>query len=205
SLDESSEAGQPVEHIWVRWPEDTDLPAAITHGALGHRSAPGHGPSETHPLHVGGEEAPRPYGAADGGIHPFDLLERLDAEAGIRIDPIAFAALEADTSYRRGAWRITAPQQLAEWAERHIYRNTLVVPFIDNQGRISPKSLLPPSGLNPDTLFVFDASNTKEPYPTFDHQDGETVNSVGVEYGEENPVESVGPSDHDTLDGISVE
>src|SRR5690606_12210091 len=205
SLDESLEAGQPIKHIWVRWPEDIDLPAPITDGAWVHLYAPGHEPTETYPLHVGVQDASHAYGTADGGIHPFDLLERLYTEAGIRIDPVAFAALKADTSYRRGAWRITAPQQLAEWAERHIYRNTLVVPFIDNQGRISPKSLLPPPDLNPDTLFVFDASNTKEPYPTFDHQDGETVNAVGVDYGEETPVESVDPSDHNSLDGPSVE
>src|SRR5690606_20644731 len=151
SLDASLEAGQPIKHIWVRWPEDIDLPAAITHGALVHLYAPGHEPTATYPLHVGVQDAGHPWGSAGRGLHPFELVKRIYDQAGVRYDPDAFSALIADTQYPRGAWRITEPQRVAEWVERHIYQPTLVLPFVDNQGRIAPRSLIPPAGLNPST------------------------------------------------------
>src|SRR5690606_18197867 len=205
SLDESLEAGQPIKHIWVRWPDDIDLPAAITHGALVHLYAPGHEPTQTYPLHVGVQDAGHPWGSDGRGLHPFELVKRIYDQAGVRYDPDAFSALIADPQYPRGAWRITEPQRVAEWVERHIYQPTQVLPFVDNQGRIAPRSLIPPAGLNPSTLFVFDISNTREPYPTFDHQDGEVANVVVPTLELERAVMSDDPADHDALDGFEVE
>ncbi len=168
--------------FWVYWPTSQPTPGVSVDVRL---YAPEHEPDASYPLHIGVQGTAHDYGTTDGRIHPFDALERAYIEAGLRFDPAAFAALKADPRYLKSAWRITSKRKTAEWAEEAIYQPNLVIPFIDNEGRIAPKAIHNPANIDPDTLFVFDASNTKAPHVTWHHGTRDAYNILRVQYQQE--------------------
>lgn len=146
--------------------------------------APTAPPSETLPLHIGtgdmaaGSDSAHTYGQ----IHPFELLEALYTEAGVRFDSAAVAALQA-LPFPYQAWDVTDPEvNLAEWADANLYAPNGVVPFRNDDGELSPRSVLLPnaSTFDVDTAFVLNADNCVSP-PTFDHQAAELVNRLTIE------------------------
>jgi hypothetical protein len=164
----------PVGALWVVWPTSQPSVGASVTVSL---SMPAHEPNEFLPLHLGVTDAGHDYGTAGGGIHPFDLVERLYIEAGVRYDSAAIDALIADNTYPPGYWRITEAANLAEWLEDNIFGPLCVVPFINALGEVSPKSVALPVDVDPDTLPVLTASNIGD-HPTFLHTRRELVNRI---------------------------
>lgn len=174
SLDEPFPAGSTLK-FWV-WAPGGVSPASCR---LWAPTAP---PSATLPLHLGTTAFigdPHRFGYK----RPFRLLEELYELAGVRYDSDAIAALQADTSYPDMGWRITDPNlDLAQFVEEQIYAPLGVVPFVDDSGRVSPRSIRLPAAadFDPSTAFVLDESNCRTA-PTFSHQADEVVNVVTVE------------------------
>lgn len=139
-------------------------------------------PSKNFPLHLGVGDAAHTYGTTDGKIHPFELLERLYTQAGVRFDATAMQALQDDPRYQPCEYRITKqPDNLAQWAEEHIYKPWQVLPFIGVDGELEPKSIALPGGdtFDPDALFEFTEHNMAGGGPTW-HSPGREAKNVVI-------------------------
>lgn len=135
-------------HAWL-W-----APGGVPESANGYLYAPTAPPSMELPLHLGGPANP---------VYPgpllWDQVMALYDDAGVRYDPAAFASLPATAT----SFRVTDDPTLDAWLEANAYQPEGVVPFVDSQGRVAPKSVRLPQDLDPDTLFRFDASNLDRP------------------------------------------
>ncbi len=145
--------------------------------------APTAPPSEVLPLHVGtwqlGGDSPHKFGRPN----PWDLLEALCDDAGMQIDTAAVTALRDSLTYPRMGWRITDPEtKLSDFVEEQIFAPLTVIPFLDNTGKVSPRSVALPEApdFDPDTAFIFDADNLAEA-PSWDHSATEVVNQISIE------------------------
>lgn len=187
----------PVLALWVVWPTSQPAVGARYEVAL---TMAAHEPTPVLPLHVGVTDAGHDYGTATGGIHPFELTKRLYDEAGVRYNATVMDALIADTRYPKVYFRITAPQNLAQWLEDNIYGPLSVVPFINAAGEVAPKAVHLPEDLDPDTLTELTAANQSE-QPTFVHTRREIVNRLVFKVQNET-LQSTG--DDRAADGIRV-
>lgn len=187
----------PVAALWVVWPTSQPSVGARYDVAL---TMAAHEPTPSLPLHVGVTDASHDYGTAAGGIHPFELVSRLYDEAGVRYDSTVMNALIADTRYPKVYFRITAPQNLAQWLEDNIYGPLSVVPFINAAGEVAPKAVHLPEDLDPDTLTELTAANQSE-QPTFVHTRREIVNRIVFKVQNES-LQTTG--DNRAADGIRV-
>lgn len=164
--------------IWIVVPDTHPRPQLADAVSL---HAPTAEPSEVLPYHVG--MAGDRYGTPTGSIHPFELCRRIYEDIGVRFDNAALQALIDDDSYPEIAIRVTSKQKAFEFLEENIYKPFGVVPFINNNGEISPKSVRLPQNLNTDALFSFNNSNlAEEGHPTFEHTSRDVVNSIRFHY-----------------------
>lgn len=138
---------------------------------------------------------------SSSGIHPMQLLQDvLDGTYGgeaIRYSTAAFddgagGGLLNDPTYGLTHWIITEPANEAAWLETNIYQPYQVIPFIDEQGRVAPKSVALPNSdtVDPNTLFTFTAASLSE-HPTWMHSARDIVTVLRVHYLTE--VEAVEP------------
>jgi hypothetical protein len=145
--------------------------------------APTAPPSPVLPLHLGTFVflPAGPSGHAFGFRDPYELLEAIYDVAGVRYDAAAVAALKG--RFPNMGWRITSPDvRVSEFVEEQIYAVTGVAPFIDDSGRVSPRSVRLPAAadFDPDAAFVLDVDNCATA-PSFDHSATEVVNVITVE------------------------
>lgn len=130
------------------------------------------------PLHLGTTSGSHRFGTTN----PFELVETLYDEAGVRYDPTALAALQAK-EYPPMSWRITdGDLTVATFVEEQIYAPLGVVPFVDDSGRVSPRSVRLPSAedFDPSTAFELNVGNCATA-PSFDHQATGVVNVITVQ------------------------
>lgn len=159
--------------VWVVWSTSTGQPSseARLHMSTGE-------PTALMPLHVGGER----------GIHPFQFAQNIYEEIGVRFSTAAMQALIDNTFYGLARWRIKGPEIAANWLEEHVYKPYGVVPFIDADGKIAPKSIFLPrsSDLAGDvaTLPLFQTSGVGA-QPTWQHSARDQVTTIRVKYTQE--------------------
>lgn len=142
------------------------------------------------PLHIGVADDTHEYGTTNGGIHPFELTRRLYRAAGVQYSVEVFDALIANPSYGTVKYRITeAPTNLAQWLEDNVYKPYLVAPFVDQHGRVAPRSVALPNGddYDPDSLFEFNEHNIMGGSPTWYSAGREMRNIVEASYLMEQP------------------
>ena len=125
--------------------------------------------------------AATPYllGGVAGIRAPALWQEIAEGDHGVPVqshDPDAFTALAGDV-YPRAWYRIFAPKPRDQWVEANLAQPYTVVPFVDAIGRLAPRSLRPPAGVDPDTLYTFGAATTLTP-PTWHHPSGEAITAL---------------------------
>ena len=144
-----------------------------------------HPPSVGLPLHIFSSS-----GDARVGIHPFKLLRRIyNGDYGgnaIRISSSAFDDIENEYGHLGNTFfRITEPPLMSEWVEENIYQTYGALPFIDQSGRVAPRSWFPPSTSVIDTTALQDFTGTNSVvHPTWEHNRADMVNVVRFEYPE---------------------
>lgn len=172
-----------IATLWVYIPGHA---LNVDNELTGYLHMPGAEATEANPLHIGGES----------GVDPFQLVKDIydltyGGDVAVRYDTSLFTAWDPDTNPAglidrpdtpRLRIRITKAHNMAEWLERHIYSPLGYVPFVDSQGRVAPRRVRMPENLDPNTLFVFDASTTKAPYPTWDHNSEGAVTALLFDY-----------------------
>lgn len=135
-------------------------------------------PSEGVPLHIA-SSADRSL-----GLQPFALLKKIyDGDYGgstIRYSTAAMDTMTGIGHFGRGFWRITKPQNMAEWVEEHIYKPYGAVPLIGDNGAVVPTALYLPAAtdISTGTLFALTSTNLANlATPTWTHsaQDARTV------------------------------
>ncbi len=98
----------------------------------------------------------------DGGIRAPTLHKDIaDGDHGgpVQIvDAAAFTTL-ATESFPPAWYSIKEPQPRDRWVETNLLRPYSVIPFIDSIGRLAPRSLRPPTDIDPTSLFTFDNTN----------------------------------------------
>lgn len=141
-------------------------------------SAPEGPPTRDIPRHIGLRKDFVSGPAA--GIDPFELVEQLYVEHGVRFNPTVLNALKH--RYPPVSFRPTKVEPLARWLEDHIYGPLLVAAFTDSEGRVAPRSIAMPMMTQAefDGLFEFNAGNLAE-HPTWDHTSRDTVNVLNIE------------------------
>lgn len=165
------------------WIYASVAPSSTGTAALWAPSAP---PSETLPAHIGTDPqflggATHALGYSTGYASVWELVQTLYDEVGVRYDAAAFAALPASPHM---AFRITEPlRDLATWLDERVYGPLQVAPFIDTEGRISPRSIrLPDAGtFSVSTAFEFNAGNLSEA-PSWENAGTDVANIFEYEY-----------------------
>jgi hypothetical protein len=167
-----------------------------------------------HPLHIGcypqdfwtatspARNDPPPYPSEPGsaaGIHPFRLVKMLYDECGVRYNAAALDALIADARYPLIAMRVTEPWVLSDFLEQHIFAPLGVIPFIDQYGVVTLRSVTLPQNVDPLTLFEFNAGNLIA-QPTWDHGSDEMHNVIKAE-----GVWWYSSLNWDTIDGLDTD
>lgn len=143
------------------------------YAALHKMGAP---PSELTPLHLGGVTGQHP------GVIARAIYAGTYSSSGARLPRISTAAFdtwEADARYPLMRFRVTqGKQSMARWLEDNVYAPNMVVPCVDAQGRIAPKSLLQPQS-SASVTYTFTEATLRAPHPTFTNtaQDQVTVAS----------------------------
>ena len=129
-----------------------------------------------------------PYfiGSSDGEHLADTLSDIYDGTYGgqaVRYSTAAMDDLRADRSLPLLRWIITEPANMAEWTQEHIYRPFNIVPFVDAEGRVAPKSVrLPnPQTISTGSLFEFSASNLVE-HPTWLHTTRDIITVLRFHY-----------------------
>lgn len=150
---------------------------------MGYFWAPTAPPSLALPLHLGTVAAD---GISDSGHtwgfqNPWDLVEAMYVAAGVRYDSAAFDALRALKIWHPYAPRVTDPDLTVRDLAEEIYAAHQVVPFLDDAGRVAPRSVRMPNAdaVDPSTLFEFNAGNCAST-PSFRHIASEVVNLITV-------------------------
>lgn len=168
--------------VWVADPGGA-LPGAVGARFKGALWAPTAPPSPTLPLHVGVHDPTHSLGYIGNG---WALVEKLYLAKGIRIDAAQFALLKASPHYPRPGWRLTEvpSDDLASWLQRKWYGPIGAVPFVNDDGEISPRAVRMPDAdpssdayLDLPNAFEFNASNLAAP-PLWDALASEVVNVV---------------------------
>ena len=83
-------------------------------------------------------------------------------------------------------WRITGPEFMADWMEDHVYAVSGLVPAVDAQGRIAPRSVMHPMSTAGITYSLTKA-NLAAPHPTFEAVGREQITAVRFTYRHEAP------------------
>lgn len=168
--------------LWVADP-GAALPSSVGarfEGALWAPTAP---PSPTLPLHVGVHDPSHRLGYLGNDM---ELAEKMYAAKGVRLDAAQFSVLKASPHFDHGGWRITEIPRgdMAAWLEEHIYAPEGLVPFVNDDGELSPRPVrLPDADPTSDAFvdvsnaFEFNASNLVEP-PLWNALGSEVVNVV---------------------------
>lgn len=214
SLDDLLTGVQQNLYAWVEW-STFSTGTSITSAVL---IASTHEPTDQAPLHIGGSS----------GYQPFSLVQDIYDELGVRYSTQALADLQADNRFPLMRWRITAPQNAANWLEDHIYGPLGVVPFINSNGEVAPRKIHLPTSTDLNgsstTLFEFTESNVSLPHPSWDTQARDVVTRITYRYtGEElftdfsaetkpaHPIDLVmerdlelPPYEHDRIDNLGV-
>jgi hypothetical protein len=141
----------------------------------GYLYAPTHPPTASLPLHVGGA----------AGLHPAVLSRQVRqgtySSTGIplpRISTAAYAPLEADARYGRCWYRITAPETMAAFLERHEQAYGMA-PVVDSSGRVAPISLYLPTSTEISIAGLPSITSTNAwTHPTWEHPSRDIVNVV---------------------------
>jgi len=137
---------------------------------------PNHDPTPSLPYHVGGAL----------GVPPFqlvqDIYEGTYGGAAVRYDSTALSNLINNRLYPHVLFRIEEPQNMGEWLETHIYAPFGVVPFVNSDGRIEPRSVLLPSSDIADIDALTEVTSTMlvAPHPTWQHLGRELVTVARV-------------------------
>lgn len=139
---------------------------------------PDHAPTRSMPAHVGG----------DDGIHAFQFVKDVYDEIGVR-----YSSSQMDWLISQGTlmsagmyWRITEPESAESLLRRLVYKPFGYVPFVDEEGRINPRSVLLP---DPDaggiedvgTLPMFESTSVPE-QPTWEQSAQDVVTAVKFTY-----------------------
>jgi len=186
----------------------------LTNGATivrAHLYMPSAPPTDVAPLFVGGRH----------GIHPVQLAKQLYEASGVRIDAASFTAL-IGRPYPRVRFRISGPAKLGKWLQENIFKPFMLMPLIDDLGRISLASVAVPRDADiPGSPFTFSNANTKGS-PTFRHRADQMVTRCVFKYmadreariltwdtnSEEGIIieseETLPPYDHDRVDDFGV-
>tara|TARA_R110000787_G_scaffold7296_6_gene25047 strand:- start:3250 stop:8364 length:5115 start_codon:yes stop_codon:yes gene_type:complete len=126
---------------WIYTPGGLPI-AAQSQGYRGWLYAPSAPPSTVLPLHVGATDSGSKWDAASNS---WALVTAIYDEIGVRYDQTAFDDLENSTAVWMD-FRITSPvKDVRAWLNKHVYAPLLVAPFIDSQGRVSPRSMRTPT------------------------------------------------------------
>lgn len=189
SLTSSDKRGGYTIEFWVVDPGDVLGAVGVIHG-FASLVAPTAEPSATLPLLLGvvnpnGLGVPQnahgvlelPDGSAANGWH---LVETWYNRADVRIDAARFTALKAgDDPPLTEYLEETPPEDLAEFLDRKWYHPTGYVPFINDQGEISPRKVWLPDAteFDPNTAFEFNASNLLS-LPTYDQEAESVINAI---------------------------
>lgn len=178
-VDVDGDTEQFWEYVWVAWGA-TSQPS-VGDIVRGYIYAPTVPTSEQWPKHVGGVN----------GTDPIAYLKTLYQDAGIRIDTTeAFAQYDATTNplglvghpaISPMLWRVTSPANMAQWVEENIYGPLFLVPYVDEQGQISPRSMFMGQGLDPDTFTVVNEDDVSD-HPTWVHEPIDAVTRLRFRY-----------------------
>lgn len=152
--------------MWVEWVAGVAVPA-VGADVLGYLRPKDYEATDQTPIHVG--HGGVQFLTGSQGVRPFQLVKDIyDGLYGadgqkVRYDATALQALIDDPTMPTCWFRITAVANMADWLEENIYKPFGVVPFIDNLGRIAPRKVHMPQGVDPTTLFEFTAAICAEP------------------------------------------
>lgn len=172
-----NETNPPPLRLWVVWPTS---PPTLNQLLTGYLYAPSHLPTDTLPIHVGG----------NAGLHPMRVARNAyngtynpTGSTGIklRISTAAFDRLEADPSYGLVWFRITSPIGMAQFLEDRIFGPYNVAATIDTSGRISPISLRLPTSTGLGTPAVI-SSTVAVSHPTWEHPSREAVTALRLRF-----------------------
>lgn len=183
--------GNPVRSIeeqfreplqpWIDWGTSSGAPSVNTN-VWAYVHMPTSGPtSRGNFLHIG----------ASSGINPMRLALNVyrnvyggfPSSSFVRLSTAAWSTgstgLLGDPRYGVGYWRIERSENAAQWLEDNIWGPYGVIPFIDNTGKISPRSIQLP---NPDTIstgsiLTLGSSNLAQ-HPTWRHTPTEITTEV---------------------------
>lgn len=131
-------------------------------------------PSSDLPLHIGGQN----------GIHPFQVVKDMFDAAGVRYSSTAMTDLLTDSRYDRARWRITGPENMAQWLEDHIYAPYGVLPFINSSGEVSLKSVFMPSS-SPANIPIYTGAEVQV-VPEWTHVGRDMITAVVFHLTREN-------------------
>ena len=149
-------------------------------------------PSPELPLHIGGR----------AGIDPFTLVKQIydgtyqnaANPATVRYDTARLVAYHVTNApnglidnprFPKMHFRITGPENMAEWLEDNIYSPLGVTPFVNAAGAVSPRITRMPAVdqvADPDTLPELTAANLALPHPGWRNEGRELVTVIEVKY-----------------------
>lgn len=134
-------------------------------------------PSSDLPLHVGVADPSHPWGTTNGWIHPATLTRKIWDQIGVRYDNTSLAALEADGTLPQLAPRISEQVDDAEqWLEDNVWGPCMLIALRGPNGVRKLIDMRLPQDLDPDTLPVLDATNTRA--NTWRLLGSEAINSI---------------------------
>lgn len=175
--DETFVGDDPLNRIFIWFVAATAPPAS----GLVFLHAPDSPPTEDLPLHIGLADAGHDWGTSNGWIHPATLTRRVWDEVGVRYDNASLSALEADGTLPQLAPRVTEQVDNAErWLEDHVWGPCMLIALRGPNGVRKLIDMRLPQDLDPDTLPMLDATNTRA--TTWRLLGNEAVNSIIWKY-----------------------
>lgn len=88
----------------------------------------GHETTDVVPRHIGGT-----------GTHAVQIAKDLLSDAGVKINGSRFDALIANKEIPEVSFRVTQPENLAAWLEKHIWQPFGILPLVNSSGQVSPR------------------------------------------------------------------
>ncbi|MEE8551479.1 MAG: LamG-like jellyroll fold domain-containing protein [Gemmatimonadota bacterium] len=158
--------------LWVTWPSHGLSSLDIVSGYL-HMD--GSEPSETLPLHIGG----------DAGIDAMQLVKDVydlnyGGDEAVRYDSTQFTALIGHDFVPRMWFRITKPMKMAEFVQG-VYRALGLMPFVNGEGEVDPQFIRLQQNVDPATLTTIGPSEAVTA-PTWLHSDGDLVTAIRLTF-----------------------
>lgn len=165
-----------VLQFWISIPTGETVPPLFSYVPI-YLHAPTAEPSQILPFHLGMQGDA--FGTDTGQIHPFEFAKRTYDLIGVRYSSAAFAALIADANYGQIGIRVESKAVTYDFLEANIYKTYGVVPFINANGEVAPKSIRLPADIDIDTLPEINNSNLAGGgHPTFEHTSQDVINRI---------------------------